>query len=85
VLGHRVDLPQFNVNFATFLLLAIGEDGVVVLLQAGFHAVEAIELKETGAHKLLASFVRAQADIGRVELGEVFGDRLLRSSIRKIA
>jgi hypothetical protein len=64
-------LPQLNVDLAAFLLLAVGEDGVVVLLQARLHSVEAVELDEAGAHKLLVSFVCAQADLGRVQLGEV--------------
>jgi hypothetical protein len=58
ILG-RTCLPQLNVDLATFLLLAVGEDGVVVLLQARLHSVEAVELDEAGAHELLGSFVCA--------------------------
>jgi hypothetical protein len=64
--GGNMGLPQLNVDLAAFLLLAIREDGVVVLLQAGFHAVEAVEFHEAGAHELLGTLVCAQADVGWV-------------------
>lgn len=78
-------LPQFDVDLATLLLLAIGEDRVVVFLQRCFHAVEAVELDETGSHKLIGALVRAQTDLGRLDLGEVLLNLLLGRGVRKIA
>ena len=51
------DLPQLDVDLATFLLLAIREDGVMVLLQGSLHAIKTIELNEASAHKLLSALV----------------------------
>jgi hypothetical protein len=81
----RVCLPQLDVDLAAFLLLAVGENGVVVLLQAGLHAIKAVELDEAGAHELLGSFVCAQPDLGRVQLGEVLCNGFFRRGVGKVA
>jgi len=79
------NLPKLDVNLATLLLLAVWEDRVVVLFQARLHAVEAVELEETGAHELLGALVCSEADVCGVEFGEVLGDGLFGRGVRKVA
>jgi hypothetical protein len=81
----RSNSPEFNVDLATFLLLAVGEDGVVVLLQSCLHAVEAVEFDEAGAHKLVGALVRAQTDLGRLDFGEMLFDLLFCGSVGEVA
>jgi hypothetical protein len=81
----NVSVPQFDVDLATFLRLAVGEDRVVVLLQTGLHAVEAVELDEACAHELVVALVCAQTDLGWVELFEVLGDGLFGCGVREVA
>jgi len=78
-MGSR--LPQLNVDLATFLLLGIGEDRMMVLFQTRLHAVKAVELDEARAHELFVIFVVSQTDIDRVQLREVLGDGLLRRGV----
>lgn len=79
-------LPQFDVDLATFaLLLAVGEERVVVLLQAGLHAVEAVEFDETCAHELVCAFVGAEADLGGLDLCKVLLDLLFRCTVGEVS
>jgi hypothetical protein len=77
-------LPQLDVDLTTFLLLGIGEDGVVVLLQTRLHAVEAVELDKARAHELFVILVVSETDVDWVQLGEVLGDGLLRRGVRQV-
>jgi hypothetical protein len=83
--GKRCSLPELNVDLAAFLLLAVVEDGVVVLLEALLHAVVAIELDEAGAHELICALVCAETDLGGLDLREVLLDLLLGRGVGKVA
>lgn len=83
--GKRYRLPELNVDLTAFLLLAVGENGVVVLLETLLHAVVAVELDETGAHELVCALVCAETDLGRFDLREVLLDLLLGRGVGKIA
>jgi hypothetical protein len=78
-------LPELNVDLAALLPLGIGEDRVVVLLQARLHTIEAVELDEAGSHELVGTLVCAQADLGRLDLLKVFRNRLLGGSVGQVA
>lgn len=83
---HRESLPELNVDLATFaVLLAVGEERVVVLLQARLHAIEAIELDEACAHKLVCALVCAKTDLGGLDLDKVLFDLLLGCAVGKVA
>ena len=83
--GKRCRLPELNVDLTAFLLLAVGENGVVVLLETLLHAVVAIELDETGAHELVCALVCAETDLGGLDLREVLLDLLLGRGVGKVA
>lgn len=78
-------LPQLHVDLSTLLLLAVGENRVVVLLQGSLHTVEAVEFDETGAHELVGALVCAQTDLGRLNLGEVLLNLLLCGGVGEVA
>ena len=83
--GKRCRLPELNVDLAAFLLLAVGEDGVVVLLKTLLHAVVAVELDEAGAHEFVCALVCAETDLGGLDLREVLLDLLLGRGVGKVA
>ena len=84
-MGRRENIPQLNVDLPALLLLGVGENRVVVLLQARHHAVVTIELDKTCAHELLGTLVCAQADFAGLDLLEVLLDLLFRSGVREVA
>lgn len=83
--GRRCRLPELNVDLAAFLLLAVSEDGVVVLLETLLHAVVAIELDKAGPHELVCALVCAETDLGGLDLREVLLDLLLGRGVGKVA
>lgn len=58
---------------------------MVIFLQAGFHAVEAVKLDEAGAHELVVILICAKTDLGGFQLGEVLLDLLFGGAVREIA
>ncbi len=58
---------------------------MVVFLQASLHAVEAIKLEETCAHKLLCAFVCAHSDISGLDFCEMFLNLFFGSGVREVA
>lgn len=77
--------PQLDVDLATLLLLAVREDGVVVLLETCLHAVETIKFDEAGTHELVGTLVCAQANLGRLNLCKVLLDLLLGGGVGEVA
>ena len=78
-------LPQLNIDLPALLLLGVGENRVMVLLQARHHTVVAVEFDETGAHELFSALVCTETDIGRLDLFEMLLDLLFRSAVGKVA
>lgn len=78
-------LPQLNIDLTTFLCLAVGEKGMVVLLQASLHAIESIKFDEACSHKLLCALVCSKANVGGLNLCEMLGNGLFSRRVRKIA
>ena len=58
---------------------------MVILLQAGLHAVEAIKLDKTCAHEFVCTFVSAEADLGGFDLCEVLFDLLFGGAVGQVA
>jgi hypothetical protein len=80
-----VGLPQLDVDFTLKWLLYIGEERVVVLLQADLHLVVAAELDETSSHELFCAFVCAHADVDGFDLFEMLLELFLRGAVGKVA
>ena len=79
------NIPQLDVDLATFLSLRVVNDGVVELQQRGLHVVEALEFDEAATHGFARVLVGAETDLERLKLLEVLLDLLFCGAEGEVA